>query len=129
RISYAQDDDIVARGLERLAQEVRAVFDGAPAARAAVRRPSSPAGRITPLGAAARLEPRRQAASSVLLIRPAHFGTNTETTASNRFQRPPGAAADDARAPSSTAIAARRELDALADALAQAGVRAHVIEG
>src|SRR5690606_16874834 len=69
--------------------------------------------------------PARQAAPAVLLIRPAHFGTNGETTASNRFQDPHGI---ETGAPS-TASAARAELDALAGALERAGVRVHVLEG
>src|SRR5690606_9135408 len=109
RISYAQDDETVARGLSRLAHEVRAAFDGARAARPP--RPPAPApARIGP-GASADAEPERQAASAVLMIRPAHFGANPETSASNRFQPPRGAAA------SSTALAARAELDALASVL------------
>jgi hypothetical protein len=58
----------------------------------------------------------RQAAGAVLMVRPAEFGSNAETAASNFFQR----AAKDA---SDTAQRARHEFDALALALAGAGVR------
>src|SRR5690606_25599858 len=127
RISYAQDDETVTRGLERLAREVRAAFDGAPPTPAATSwpRPAAREHRIESLGAAARPAPARQAAPAVLLIRPAHFGTNAETTASNRFQAPHGI---ETGAPSA-ASAARAELDALGGALERAGVRVHVLDG
>jgi len=55
-----------------------------------------------------------QSARGVLLVRPAHFGYNSETAASNSFQQR-------ARWPD-TAARARGEFDALAAALAAAGV-------
>ena len=57
-----------------------------------------------------------QAAPAVLMVRPAQFGPNAQTAGSNFFQR--------AEEPSSDAAAnALREFDALALALARAGVR------
>ncbi len=58
----------------------------------------------------------RQAAPAVLVIEPARFAANAETRASNRFQR---------QAPETEALreAARRELEGLAEALENAGVR------
>lgn len=56
------------------------------------------------------------AAARVLMVRPANFGWNPETQASNRFQR-----ADDALAPDAN-VRARAEFDALVDALRAAGV-------
>ncbi|MBN1239112.1 MAG: amidinotransferase [Gammaproteobacteria bacterium] len=65
--------------------------------------------------------PETQSAAAVLMIRPRHFTANPETLASNRFQ---------AALPSSDAgVAARAEFDALAEALASAGVAVHVLEG
>ena len=66
--------------------------------------------------------PRRQCAEAVLLVRPASFGYNPETAASNRFQRQPSDAAGGEGA------AARRELDGLAGALISEGVRVCVVE-
>jgi hypothetical protein len=63
---------------------------------------------------------RAQCAPAVLMIRPAHFGFNAQTAASNRFQRHPGGA--------STAESAGREFTALARALESAGVGTCVIE-
>lgn len=57
------------------------------------------------------------------MIRPASFASNPETLASNRFQ---SAAAD--RETSDTQRAACAEFDALANALAQAGVDVHVYD-
>ena len=65
-------------------------------------------------------EPDRQCAAAVLMIRPARFGANPETAASNRFQQ--GGAAQDAP------LGARREFDGLAARLAHAGVAVHVVE-
>lgn len=63
-----------------------------------------------------------QTAGAVLMIRPAHFGGNTETAPSNFFQS--------AAPPSGeVALAALRECDALALALDAAGVRTHAYEG
>jgi hypothetical protein len=56
------------------------------------------------------------------MVRPAHFGSNTETAASNFFQRPSTGLADlEARA--------QREFDALALALERSGVRVHRFDG
>lgn len=75
-----------------------------------------------PVPAGERGAPRRQCAEAVLLVRPASFGYNPETAATNTFQRQSlGAAAADV-------AAARRELDDLAGALAADGVRVHVAE-
>jgi hypothetical protein len=63
-----------------------------------------------------------QTAGAVLMVRPAHFGSNDETAGSNFFQRPDVNLADAARR-------ARREFDSLALALAQAGVRVHQFAG
>ncbi len=60
-------------------------------------------------------------ASAVLMIRPAHFGANPETAASNFFQ---GSEIIDA-----AASRAQREFDALALRLAAAGVRVHQFAG
>jgi hypothetical protein len=64
----------------------------------------------------------QQTAGAVLMIRPAHFGSNPETAGSNFFQRT-GPDAGDA------ALRAQREFDALALALANAGVRVHQFAG
>ena len=61
-------------------------------------------------------------ASAVLMIRPAAFGYNAETAASNRFQRDAGGPAGAA------AAAARREFDGLAAALRSEGVATCIIE-
>ena len=61
-----------------------------------------------------------QCADAVLMIRPARFGANPETAASNRFQQS-GATAGDA-------AAALREFDGLVDRLRAAGVEVHVAE-
>ena len=63
-----------------------------------------------------------QTAGAVLMIRPARFAANPETAASNRFQ---------AASPPDRDIAARaaHEFDALAVALATAGVRVHAFAG
>ena len=63
--------------------------------------------------------PAPQCAAAVLMVRPASFGWNPETAASNRFQ----AAAHDA-APDANARAVA-EFDALAAALSSAGVTVH----
>jgi hypothetical protein len=60
--------------------------------------------------------PESQTASAVLMVRPAQFGGNPETAGSNFFQHAAPARADDADR-------ARREFDALALTLADAGVR------
>jgi hypothetical protein len=61
-----------------------------------------------------------QCAPGVLLVRPAHFGYNGETAASNRFQQP-------AQWPD-TVQRARREFDALAAAIHAAGVSVCVVD-
>ena len=62
----------------------------------------------------------RQCADAVLLIRPARFGPNPETAASNRFQQ--------GGAPPDAPLAARREFEGLAAALADAGVAVHIAD-
>ena len=64
----------------------------------------------------------QQTAGAVLMVRPAHFGTNAETAASNFFQRP-------ALGSSDAAQHAQHEFDSLALALAGAGVRVHQFAG
>ncbi len=61
-----------------------------------------------------------QCANAVLMIRPARFGANPETAASNRFQQ--------GGADAGTATIARREFDGLARALLDAGVAVHVVD-
>jgi hypothetical protein len=63
-----------------------------------------------------------QAADAVLMVRPASFGWNAQTAASNRFQPPVPVAVRDAGA---RAVA---EFDALAGALADAGVTVHAFD-
>ena len=65
-------------------------------------------------------EADRQCADAVLMIRPACFGANPETAASNRFQQ--GGAAVDAP------LAARREFEGLVLRLSDAGVAVHVAD-
>ena len=65
-------------------------------------------------------ESDQQCASAVLMIRPARFGANPETAASNRFQQ--GGAAQDAP------IAAQREFEELVLQLSNAGVGVHVAD-
>jgi hypothetical protein len=72
--------------------------------------------RATPISA------ERQTADAVLMIRPAHFGSNAETLGSNYFQNPAPAATD-------VAAAAQREFGALAAQLGAAGVRVHCFQG
>ena len=67
-------------------------------------------------------DPVRQCAAAVLMVRPASFGWNPETAASNRFQAPAGGVARDA---SARAVA---EFDALAAALSAAGVSVHAFD-
>lgn len=61
----------------------------------------------------------RQGAAAVLTIRPAAFGFNPETAASNRFQRP---------VEGELAALGRAEADGLADALARAGIEVCQVE-
>lgn len=63
-----------------------------------------------------------QCAGAVMMIRPAAFGWNAQTEDSNRFQQRPAVAGPPA------ATTARLEFDALAGALAEAGVGVHVFE-
>lgn len=63
-----------------------------------------------------------QTAGAVLMVRPTHFGSNDETAGSNFFQRSAAGLAD-------AALRAQREFDALALALADAGVRVHQFAG
>ncbi len=63
-----------------------------------------------------------QAADAVLMVRPASFGWNAQTAASNRFQPPVPVEVRDAGA---RAVA---EFDALAGALADAGVTVHAFD-
>jgi hypothetical protein len=64
----------------------------------------------------------RQLASRVLMIRPSNFGFDPETAASNRFQRAPTLGAAE------LADEARREFDAFAAALSDAGVAVDATE-
>jgi hypothetical protein len=63
----------------------------------------------------------QQCADAVLMIRPAAFGFNAETAASNTFQKPPQAGLDGA-------AAARTEFDGLKRALESEGVRVVAVE-
>jgi hypothetical protein len=63
-----------------------------------------------------------QTAAAVLMIRPAHFGSNAETAASNFFQKATPATTD-------IVMAARREFDGRALALEAAGVCVYAYEG
>jgi len=68
------------------------------------------------------IAPEAQAAGAVLMIRPRHFGANAETAATNFFQ-------GDAQAAPDSALRAQREFDALAFALASAGVLVYQFNG
>lgn len=63
-----------------------------------------------------------QSASAVMMIRPATFGSNPETRASNRFQHGPDAAGPDA------AAVAAAEFDAAVGALEDADVEVHAFD-
>jgi hypothetical protein len=65
---------------------------------------------------------RTQAASSVLMIRPAAFGFNADAAVSNALQQPSSDAAAD------ISERARREFDGLAAALVAVGVRVCILE-
>ena len=65
--------------------------------------------------------PEKQSASAVLMIRPANFGANPETAASNAFQK----SGESGAAPQARALA---EFDALVEALREAGVVVEVFE-
>ena len=71
-------------------------------------------------GGAPAAEP--QTAGAVLMVRPAQFGSNAETAGSNFFQRSATELGD-------AALRAQHEFDALALALADAGVRVHQFAG
>jgi hypothetical protein len=66
--------------------------------------------------------PEAQAADAVLMIRPQNFGSNAETAATNFFQSSAANIPD-------TALRAQREFDALALALASAGIRVYQFNG
>jgi hypothetical protein len=66
-------------------------------------------------------DPIRQAAAGALLLRPARFGFNTQTAASNRFQRTASDAEDGGRR-------ARLEFEALRSGLCGAGVRVCAVD-
>ena len=66
--------------------------------------------------------PEPQAAGAVLMIRPRHFAANAETAATNFFQHLAGGVPD-------AALRAQREFDALALALASAGIRVFQFNG
>src|SRR5262245_48050415 len=63
-----------------------------------------------------------QTTSTVLMIRPARFGANPETAASNAFQRAPAGGGPEVLA------RARAEFDALVDVLRAGGVEVCVVE-
>jgi hypothetical protein len=67
-----------------------------------------------------------QSAPAVLLVRPAHFGHNPLTAASNVFQQRPGALQTNGEL--HPGARARAECEALCDALRSAGVRVCLIE-
>ena len=69
------------------------------------------------------MEPEKQAAGTVLLVRPVAFHGNPETVASNAFQRPPEVAD-----PAAEQAAAAVEFEGLVDALRAAGVEAVVVD-
>jgi hypothetical protein len=77
----------------------------------------------TPSGAPSggRQTPRRQCADAVLMVRPASFGYNPQTAATNKFQQQPSDAAGDA-------ATAGREFNGLVGALQGEGVRVCVVE-
>jgi hypothetical protein len=66
--------------------------------------------------------PRRQCAEAVLMVRPASFGYNPETAATNTLQRPPAAASG------GEVALARKEHEGLAAALASEGVEVCLVE-
>src|SRR5512147_3105249 len=93
---------------------------GGPKTDATESRPPPAAQREIPMSDAASQEP--QAAPAVLMVRPARFGHNAETAGSNFFQSA-------AQRPGDEAANALREFDALALALARAGVRVFAFAG
>jgi hypothetical protein len=74
------------------------------------------------LSVAERRVARRQCAEAVLMVRPASFGYNAETAATNRMQRPPAAAGG------SEGTNARQEHAGLAAALESEGVNVCLVE-
>lgn len=60
-------------------------------------------------------------ADAVLMVRPAAFGANPETAASNRFQSGEGSSPE-------MVAAARREFDGLAEALSRAGIKVMIVD-
>ena len=82
---------------------------------------SAPAHHL-PAGAAATTAAAQQCAEAVLMIRPAAFGYNAETAATNAFQHP------DAADPAATARKARTEFEQLARALMSEGVRVLAVD-
>lgn len=64
----------------------------------------------------------KQSAHAVIMVRPAHFGSNSETLETNRFQGPPTA---DDRVPAD----ARLQFDRLHAGLARRGIDVHVVPG
>jgi hypothetical protein len=75
-----------------------------------------------PRAGAAATAAAQQCAEAVLMIRPAAFGYNAETAASNAFQHP------DAADPAATSLKARAEFEQLARALASEGVRVIAVD-
>jgi hypothetical protein len=72
--------------------------------------------------AAATTAAAQQCAEAVLMIRPAAFGYNAETAATNAFQHP------EAADPAATMLKARAEFEQLARALASEGVRVFAVD-
>ena len=85
---------------------------------------------LTPAPQSPKPELREQCADAVLMVRPAAFGFNVETAATNTFQRPPesGTATAVPAAATTAAAAARAEFEQLAQALASEGVSVCVAE-
>ena len=71
-----------------------------------------------------------QSAAAVLMVRPARFGFNAQTAASNAFQKSAPAASVHALPADAAGVqqAALREFDALAEQLVRAGVQVIVVE-
>lgn len=74
-----------------------------------------------PRSAAVAADAAEPLAGTVLMVRPAAFGPNLETAATNRFQRVGAKSVE-------IAARARAEFDALADALAAAGIEVIAVE-
>jgi hypothetical protein len=69
--------------------------------------------------------PHPQTTDTVLMVRPARFGANPETAATNAFQRPGPSA--EGPGPAALARRAAEQFDGLAHALREAGVTVHVL--